>query len=56
MLLTMTTPLPHDLAAFSFGRVLVSEALGVWAGVPDQAIAAQQALLGNCRRAARTTR
>jgi fructose-bisphosphate aldolase class I len=43
-------------ATFSFGRALVSEALRVWAGVPDQAMAAQQALLGNCRRAARTTR
>jgi fructose-bisphosphate aldolase class I len=41
---------------FSFGRALVSEALSVWGGDPGKTKAAQEALLGNCRRAARTTR
>ncbi|TCM44938.1 fructose-bisphosphate aldolase class I [Kribbella sp. VKM Ac-2568] len=41
---------------FSFGRALVSEALGVWGGDPGKVKAAQEALLANCRRAARTTR
>jgi fructose-bisphosphate aldolase class I len=41
---------------FSFGRALVSEALSVWGGDPGQVKAAQEALAGNCRRAARTIR
>ncbi len=41
---------------FSFGRALVSDALSVWGGDPGSTKAAQDALLGNCRQAARAAR
>jgi fructose-bisphosphate aldolase class I len=40
---------------FSFGRALVNDALRLWGGRPDSVAAAQEALLANCRRAARAT-
>lgn len=38
---------------FSFGRALVSDALHTWGGSADNVVAAQTALLENCRRAAK---
>ena len=47
-------PAPWPLT-FSFGRALVNDALRIWAGSPDNVVAAQEALLTNCRRAAGAT-
>lgn len=46
------TPRPWQVT-FSFGRALVSDALHIWAGNPANTAAAQEALVVNCRQAAK---
>lgn len=48
-----TRPWP---VTFSFGRALVRAALATWGGSGHRVTRAQEALLGNCRRAALATR